>query len=101
MLERVKSIQRMIVSSNGVLKVSSAYVNLITLASLLNMSTQTTERLARYPIVKAIMLFSACYSVVPEKLPCVIATLLFFIFEVKHFMTSVLPSASVESSKDD
>jgi len=45
----------MILSVDGTLNVLSAYVNLLTLASLLNMSTETTLRFAEYPIVKAII----------------------------------------------
>lgn len=89
----------MLFSTNGVLSVLSAYVNLITLASLLKMSTETTERFAKYPVVKAAMLFSFALSVVPDKLPCVVATLLFFIFEVKNFVSSVV--SNVESVRDD
>lgn len=78
---------RMILSTNGVLNVLSAYVNLITLAFLLHMSTETTQRFAKYPIVKAVMLFSFAFASIPHKLPCFIATLLFFIIEVKDFLT--------------
>jgi len=80
----------MIVSINGVLSILSAYVNLLTLASLLNMSTETTQRLANIPLVKAVILFSFALGVIPHKLPCLIATLLFFIVEVKNFMTDVV-----------
>ena len=86
----------MILSVDGTLNVLSAYVNLLTLASLLNMSTETTLRFAEYPIVKAIILFSFAFSVIPYKLPCLIATLLFFIFEVKNFISDV-----VSTIKDD
>lgn len=80
----------MILSVNGGLSVMSAYVNLLTLASLLNMSTETTLKFAKYPIIKAVILFSFAFSVVPHKLPCLIATLLFFIFEVKNFFEDVV-----------
>lgn len=89
----------MILSTNGVLRVASAYVNLVTLASLLKMSTQTTERFARYPIVKAAMLFSFALSVIPHKLPCLVATLLFFCFEVKNFVADT--ALGIESGKDE
>lgn len=80
----------MLFSANGVLAVLSAYVNLITLASLLKMSTETTERFAKYPVVQAAMLFSFALSVIPHKLSCLIATLLFFIFEVKNFVSEAV-----------
>ncbi|CAM9517342.1 unnamed protein product, partial [Sphacelaria rigidula] len=76
----------MILSVNGVLHVLSAYVNLITLASLLHLSTETTQRYAKFPAVKAAMLFSFAFSVIPEKMPCLVATLLFFMFEVRNFV---------------
>lgn len=76
----------MILSTNGVLNVLSAYMNLITLASLLQMSTETTQRLAKYPVVKAVMLFSFAFACIPHKLPCFIATLLFFVVEVKDWL---------------
>lgn len=77
----------MILSVNGVLSVFAAYVNLITLASLLNLSTETTQRFAKFPLVKAAMLFSFAFSVIPEKMPCVMAVLLFFMFEVRNFVS--------------
>ena len=87
----------MILSVDGGLQVLSAYVNLLTLASLLNMSTETTMRFAEYPIVKAIILFSFAYSVVPHRMPCLIATLFFYIFEVKNFFADVVSNVK----KDD
>lgn len=89
----------MLFSANGLLAVLSAYVNLITLASLLKMSTETTERFAKYPLVKAAMLFSFALSVVPDKLPCLVATLLFFIFEVKNFVSDAV--STIKSRAED
>lgn len=78
----------MIASVNGVLGVLAAYVNLITIASILHLSTETTQRFAKFPLGKAIMLFAFAFSVIPEKTPCFVATVLFFIFEVKNFVSS-------------
>lgn len=89
----------MILSLDGGLRVLSAYVNLLTLASLLNMSTETTMRFARYPVVKAVILFSFAFSVVPHKIPCLIATLLFFIFEVKNFVEDVV--STIKDNDDE
>ena len=89
----------MILSLDGGLSVMSAYVNLLTLASLLNMSTETTLRFAEYPIVKAAILFSFAFSVVPHKMPCLIATLLFFIFEVKNFVADVVANIKQEPNE--
>lgn len=89
----------MILSIDGGLSVVSAYVNLLTLASLLNMSTETTLRFAEYPLVKAIILFSFALSVIPQKLPCLLATLLFFIFEVKNFLSGVVSTIKEEQDK--
>lgn len=83
-------LRKMIASLNGVLQVLAAYVNLITLASLLQMSTETTQRFAKYPAVKAAMLFSFAFSVIPHKVPCLVATLLFFVFEVTNFVTDAV-----------
>jgi len=88
----------MLASVNGVISVLSAYVNLITLASLLNMSTETTQRFAKYPAVKAVMLFSFAFSSIPHKMPCLIATLLFFLFEVKNFMAGM--ASTIEEHED-
>ena len=76
----------MILSIDGSLEVLSAYVNILTLASVIGMSTETTLRFAEYPLVKASILFAFALSVIPKKLPCLIATLLFFVFEVKNFV---------------
>jgi len=77
----------MIASVNGVLSVFAAYVNLMTIAAILNLSTETTQRFAKFPPAKAMMLFAFAFSVIPEKTPCLVATLLFFIFEVKNFVS--------------
>ena len=89
----------MIASVNGAISILSAYVNLITLASLLHMSTETTQRFAKYPVVKAVMLFSFAFSAIPHKLPCLVATLLFFIFEVKNFVTGAV--STIETHGDE
>jgi hypothetical protein len=91
----------MILSLDGSLGVLSAYVNLLTLASLLGMSTETTLRFAEHPIIKALILFSFAFSVVPHTLPCLIATLLFFIFEVKNFVTGVVSSTKKDEDGEN
>lgn len=78
----------MILGLEGSLNVLSCYVNMITIAAFLGMSTDNTKRVAENSVVKAIFLFTFSYSIVPKKLPCLIATLLFFIFEVKNFISN-------------
>ncbi len=90
----------MILSLDGGLEVFSAYVNILTLASVIGMSTETTLRFAKYPLIKASILFAFALSVIPKKLPCLIATLLFFIFEVKNFVTDTV-SAIKSNDKDE
>ena len=80
----------MILSVDGGLEVFSAYVNILTLASVIGMSTETTLRFAEYPVIKASILFAFALSVIPKKLPCLIATLLFFIFEVQNFISDAV-----------
>jgi hypothetical protein len=88
----------MIFSANGVLSILAAYVNIITLVSFLHLSTETTQKFAKHGIVKAAMLFSFAFSVIGAKFPCLIATALFFIFEVKNF---VRDSTEAIKSRDD
>ena len=89
----------MILSVDGGLEVFSAYVNILTLASVIGMSTETTLKFAEYPIIKAAILFAFALSVIPKKLPCLIATLLFFIFEVKNFVSDTV--AAIKQDKDE
>lgn len=89
----------MILSANGALRVVSAYVNLLTLAGMLHMSTETTMRFAQLPVVKALMLFSFAVSIIPDKLACVLATLFFFVFEVKNFVSDA--ASSIKTHDDD
>ena len=89
----------MILSANGLLNVVSAYVNLITVASFLQMSTETTQRFAKYPAVRAVLLFAFAFSAIPSKLPCLVATLLFFVVEVKNFVTNVVSTVETHDDK--
>lgn len=90
----------MILSVDGGLEVFSAYVNILTLASVIGMSTETTLKFAEYPIIRASILFVFALSVIPKKLPCLIATLLFFIFEVKNFVSDTI-SIMEKQDKDE
>lgn len=80
----------MIFSVNGILSIISAYVNIFTLASLLGLSTETTRRYAQFGIVQATLLFSFAFAVIPEKLPCLVATTLFFTFEMKNLVSQAV-----------
>ena len=79
----------MIVSPNGVLNVASIYVNLLTMAVFLDMSTESTRRFSKHPIVRFLFLFCFAYSVTPDKMAALLATCLFFIFEVKNFVVDL------------
>lgn len=74
----------MIFSVNGLLSILAAYVNVFTLASVLQLSTESTRRYAQFAVVQAAMLYSFAYAVIPKKLPCLVATALFFVFEMKN-----------------
>lgn len=76
----------MILSPTGMLNVASMYVNLLTVAVFLDMSTESTRKFAKHPFVRFVMLFSAAYAIFPDKLAALVATCLFFIFEVRNFI---------------
>lgn len=77
----------MIFSVNGVLSIIAAYVNIFTIASVLDLSTETTRRYAQFGVIQATLLFSFAFAVIPKKLPCLVATALFFIFEMKNLVS--------------
>lgn len=88
----------MIISVDGILSILAAYVNIFTLASVLQLSTETTRRYARFAVVQATMLYSFAYAVIPKKIPCLVATALFFMFEMKNVVGQ---AAEAINSSDD
>lgn len=45
------------------------------------------------------MLFSFAFSAIPHKLPCLVATLLFFIFQVKNFVTGAVSTIETHAGE--
>lgn len=94
----------MILSLNGSLAVFAAYANLLTLASFLDIEVATTRRYASHPVVKILLLYVFAYSVISDKLACLLAVALFSIVEVRQFvtdapMTEEPPTAAAEETK--
>lgn len=88
----------MVFSVNGILSILAAYVNIFTLASLLGLSTETTRRYAEFGFVQAVLLFSFAFSVIPKKFPCLVATALFFVVEMKNLVSQAIEA--VKSSDE-
>lgn len=80
----------MILSVNGLLAVGAVYVNLVQIALFLDINTETTRTLAKHPLMRILFLYSFAYSVTPNKMACALAVALFFVFEVKNFVTDVV-----------
>lgn len=80
----------MILSVNGLLAVGAAYVNLIQIALFLDIDTETTRKLARHPLMRILFLYSFAYSITPNKMACALSVALFFVFEVKNFVTDAI-----------
>lgn len=76
----------MLLSFDGILSIIAALVNIYTVTGLLGLGTENTQRYAKHPIVRLVFLYSFAFSVIPQKIPCLVATGLFFIFEVKNFI---------------
>lgn len=80
----------MILSVDGILFTISAFVNALTMASFLGLGTENTIQYARHPLVRMVFLYTFAFSVVPQKVPCLIAVALFVALEVKNFVTETL-----------
>ena len=80
----------MILSFNGLLKVGAIYVNLVQIALFLDIDTQTTRQLAKHPYMRLAFLYAFSYSIYPDKMACALAVAIFFVFEVKNFVTETI-----------
>lgn len=90
----------MILSLDGLLTVGAAYVNLVQIALFLDIDTETTRQVAKHPIMRLLFLYSFAYSITPNKTACALSVAIFFVFEVKNFITDVVsgvPESEVES----
>jgi len=76
----------MILSVDGLLDIGAAYVNILTIASLLSLTTTKTKEYAEIPMVKIMIVYTFAYSVIRSKIACAIATLVFFMLESQNFI---------------
>lgn len=77
----------MILSVNGTLSIFAAYANILTIATFLGIGVETTRRYAAHPVVKMILLYVFAYSVISDKLACLLAVALFTVVEVREFIS--------------
>lgn len=91
----------MILSLNGLLAVGAVYVNLVQIALFLDIDTETTRTLAKHPLMRILFLYSFAYSVSPNKMACALSVALFFVFEVKNFVTNVVVKEEIEDEFDE
>ena len=91
----------MILSVDGILFTISAFVNALTMASFLGLGTENTIQYARHPLVRMVFLYTFAFSVVPQKVPCLIAVALFVALEVKNFVTETLEDKFPEESEEE
>ena len=78
----------MLASPDGLLKIMSAFANIITIAGILDMGTPNTKKYAQHPLIRLMFLFSFAYSVVPDKTAVLIAVGMFFTLEIQNFIFS-------------
>ena len=76
----------MLLSFDGMLLIIAALANIYTVTGLLGLGTENTQRYAKHPFVRLVFLYSFAFSVIPQKIPCLVATGLFFVFEVRNFI---------------
>lgn len=91
----------MILSLDGLLTVGAAYVNLIQIALFLDIETETTRQLAKHPLVRILFLYSFAYSITPNKMACALSVAIFFVFEVKNFITDAISETKTEVEFED
>ena len=78
----------MLLSPEGLLRIMSAFANIITIAGILNIGTPNTAKYSQHPLVKLVFLYSFAYSVVPDKTAVLVAVGLFFTLEIQNFVFS-------------
>ena len=76
----------MLLSPDGILKILSAFANILTAASFMNIGTENTKKYSAHPVVKILFLYSFAYSVIPDKVAVLIAVGLFFTLEIQNFV---------------
>lgn len=85
----------MLLSPNGILEILAAFSNILMAASFLDIGTENTRKFSGHPLVKILFLFSFGVSVVPtNKLAVLVAVGLFFVLEIKNFVTDTSSTAS-------
>lgn len=84
----------MILSLDGLLTVGAAYVNLVQIALFLDIETETTRQLAKHPLMRILFLYSFAYSITPNKMACALSVAIFFVFEVKNFISEAVAEES-------
>jgi len=67
----------MLLSPDGILKILSAFANILTAASFMNIGTENTKKYSSHPVIKILFLYSFAYSVIPDK---------FFTLEIQNFV---------------
>lgn len=76
----------MLLSLDGILYTSAAFVNVLTIASFLGITTENTNSYVSNPIVRILFLYTFAFSVIPRKIPCLIAVAMFVSLEVQNFI---------------
>ena len=80
----------MLSSLDGVLYTSAAFVNVLTVASFLGITTENTRAYVNNPLVRVLFLYTFAFSVIPQKIPCLIAVAIFVALEVQKFIQETL-----------
>ena len=88
----------MLLSLNGFLDIFAAYINTIMIANFLDLGTEITRKYAEHPAVKLLFLYTFAYSVIPRKMPCLIAVALFFVIEVHNFISDAI--STIKNNED-
>jgi len=89
----------MILSTDGLIKIVAAFVNIFMLAAFLDLDTTTTRLYAQIPMVKLVFLFTFAYSVIPNKTACIIATALFFVLEIQNFVSDTVDTITTTTEE--
>jgi len=80
----------MLFSLDGILYTSAAFVNVLTVASFLGITTENTSTYVSNPMVRILFLYTFAFSVIPKKIPCLIAVAMFVALEVQNFIENTI-----------
>jgi len=78
----------MLLNIDNILEIVSSIANLYTLSNIIGIGSESSKKISQIPLIRVVFIYSFAYSIFSNKTTSLIATLIFFIVEVKDFIQS-------------